>query len=527
MSSQCKNTKRGVRIARLFCHRGFYLLLALTPLVLFAVSLIVVNTPWFKSRLEKKLEARFSGDWELGRLGFFPAKGFSISSLEMKKPAFINEKKDGVKEDRTSLRIQNIYVKPYWRECLAGDVAFQQVTLGSSSGVVSVEFIADILAQIKTPQPEVKQKPKSKQKPKKKKLTPAKTKKPSQKEKGPKKATKEIEKPQIKEEVRPPAGLATKLLLQQADFKIVSESKGLTLFHVSGVSVDTTIFGEDSEGILKADSVLIPGVAGLKAVEQKIVWKRPFLEIEGNHLNTSGIKAGYSAKLGLAQKGGNRFPFQVALQLPSQKLKGIEGFEKYAFQVSSEQVEANFLLAGHLKSPSSWRGRFIANAKNLTVKEFHGGHTVKFDSVFAPALISNGRLRWDKVSFVGEDISILGNGELSAQAGCNAVVRLVASPELALAVQKGLIGSRIMQGHKGWWRNLDTPDRKVRDLIVSGSVINPSISMGTRRMPKELSLQQLVKTVMDFIKLEMEEEGKVLQPIINDEMLNAERYENH
>ena len=86
---------------------------------------------------------------------------------------------------------------------------------------------------------------------------------------------------------------------------------------------------------------------------------------------------------------------------------------------------------------------------------------------------------------------MLGNGRLSMRGGVVCVTRLVASPEVAEIMEKSL--SRAGMVETRWWYDMYTPDRKVRDLIISGNVLSPLIDVGPQHARLPLShLLQLI-----------------------------------
>ena len=89
------------------------------------------------------------------------------------------------------------------------------------------------------------------------------------------------------------------------------------------------------------------------------------------------------------------------------------------------------------------------------------------------------------LKMLGEDFSVLGNGRLSMRGGLMSVTRLVASPEVAEVMEKSFRRAGMVE--EGWWYDMYTPDRKVRDLLVSGSILNPKIDAGPRHASMQLS----------------------------------------
>jgi hypothetical protein len=115
------------------------------------------------------------------------------------------------------------------------------------------------------------------------------------------------------------------------------------------------------------------------------------------------------------------------------------------------------------------------------------------------------------MKMLGEDVSILGNGRVSMRGGMVSVTRIVASPEVAEVIEKSL--SRAGMVEKRWWYDMYTPDRKVRDLIVSGSILNPLIDVGPRHA--RLPLSHLLNLIMNPGKHRMAPVLPVIEPKSN------------
>jgi len=119
----------------------------------------------------------------------------------------------------------------------------------------------------------------------------------------------------------------------------------------------------------------------------------------------------------------------------------------------------------------------------------------------------------------------LGNGRVSVGDGVLCVTRLVVSPEVAQMLSRGLHGSGLAGYKSRWWEDLDTPDRKVRDLLISGSLTDPVVDAG--HLHESQPVGEIVGSTLNFIREEMKEEGKELAPVPNKELLNKKKNEDH
>jgi len=77
-----------------------------------------------------------------------------------------------------------------------------------------------------------------------------------------------------------------------------------------------------------------------------------------------------------------------------------------------------------------------------------------------------------------------------------------------------MIGTGLIN-RRPWWEDLQTPDRKYRDVHVTGSLAEANIDLGSQH--QNLALWQTLTAVLNFIRVEMEEEGVTLKSIPNEE----------
>jgi len=290
---------------------------------------------------------------------------------------------------------------------------------------------------------------------------------------------------------------------------VVSVLRKLNVLKVDGLSVDLSLFGEDSEGYVRAERVNIPGAPEITTLAQKVTWRRPYLKCENLDGEWEGVKFSYQAQLGiisrLTQAGRMKiFPFQVDLILPAQKLVAVRALERAALEVRADRVEGRVQCAGLMFHPKSWHANMILIGGRVNVKEDHGGHDIVFDEVVVPAVFRSSILMWQGVRLIGEDVSILGNGRVSPRDGILSVTRFVVSPEVSRMVTRGLQGAGLVSHGNQWWSDLDTPDRKMRDLLVSGSIMDPVVDAGY--LHRELPIAPLVRKTLGFIQDEMQEE---------------------
>lgn len=493
----------------------------LIVLLTYGASNLWLSSRWATGMAESKLKARTGFDWQVGSMSWSPWNGVTISDARMLQPAALRADLEA-----PVVKVDRIRVKPYWSQLLRGRVRPHEVIVEAPELTLSVEMLASLAARV-APQklqpsptpagagPAVEEKPEP--------LPPVKTDPPQTGKKPP---SPNPAAPQVPAEAtRPPAGMPSHLSITNAGVHIVSVSKGVELLRMQNISLDLPLFGEDSGGVVRIPTMKVPGLPELVDVEQHIVWKRPYLELEEQTVDMAGLKVRFLAQLGMGRGAMGRLPFLFDLVVDPQQLDALKWFERMALEVNAEQLAGRFRVNGALTSPMSWRADGVVIGKNIGVREIHGSHDVVFDRVYVPAVFRQGQLRWTGARMIGEDISILGNGRISVGDGILSVTRLVVSPEVSEMLSRGMHGAGLVRNGLRWWDDLDTPDRKVRDLLVSGSLVDPVMDAGYQHT--DVPVWEIVFSTLKFIREEMKEEGKELAPLPNKELLERKQHANH
>lgn len=476
------------RVLALYC--GLAILIAWIVLNLCLIS------PWATSMAESKLEERTGLEWEIASMSWSPWNGFRVNDLRGFIP---DENEDPV------VAIDHVSVRPHWKPLLRGELQLREVIADSPRIELALEMLSAL-----SPDAEPRDEPPPI--PPALAATPAQIAPPKTGDQSvaqsslaayaeterqaaslpPALARQEekVVKPVPQPAPRPAAALPMRVQIKNASMRLFSKSKEMDLFNVDSFSLDLPVSGEDAVGSIKMDGLSISGMNGLPAFEQEVVWKRPRLEIEDSVVDLGEIKLRMRVQLAIknAQSG---LPFMVDMAIQPQQVGPPAWLEKKSMHVSAEVLAARLRLLGLLKDPLSWKAEAIALGEGVTVQAGHGRPRVTFDSLYIPAILQQGKLHWMGVRILGEDFAILGNGRLSMRGGLVCVTRLVAAPEVAEVMEKSI--KRAGMADTWWWYNLVTPDRKVRDLTISGSVLNPLIDAGPNHAAMPLShLIQLI-----------------------------------
>ncbi len=499
--------------------------LVLVVFLLYGASNLWLSSGWGTGLAEDKLIERTGLDWEVGSMTWSPWNGFTINDAQMFQP-------EELRAELTEpvVLVDRIRVKPYWTQLIRGRTRPKEVSIDSPELTISVEMLASLASRIPQSKvlappakPPVKPVPpsgeESAQKTPRLPIPGGTIKRPEKPNTGPAQPTAPVE------AARPAAGLPTWLKVNNATIRLVSVNKDIELLRAERISLDMPVFGEDATGVIKVAAMKIPGLPEFVDLEQSIVWKRPYFELEEQRVDVGGLKIHFIGQLGIGRNALGRLPFLFDLAVDPQKLESVKWFERLALEVSADNLLGRIRVNGSLPSPMTWRADMMVVGKNFGVKEIYGIHDIVFDEVYIPAVFRQGQLRWNGVRFIGEDISVLGNGQVSAGEGALCVTRLVASPEVASVLSHGLYGSGLVLNESRWWEDLDTPDRKFRDLLVSGDLTDLTVDAG--HLHASLPVWEIVGLTLNFIQDEMKEEGKELTPLPNEERLNGKKHENH
>jgi len=506
-------SRRRFRLLKL----AFWLCLLL-PLFFWGATNLWLNTSWGRGVVEARLNKRTGMEWRVEGITWSPWRGGTVSGASMLQPEALREYLD-----QPLIEVSQIQVRPYWGKLFRGDFRLREVRMDSPQITVSVEMLAAIAAETAQKQTLPKQGETTKLvAPQPKKPRPQEPRAPRQGKVPPSQPTEAVEKkaPPPTAPKRLPAGLPLHLFVKGATLRIVSVGKDIDLLNASAIDFDLPLFGEDAKGSLKLGELKVPGVDSIKGIEHKMVWKRPYLEIEEQTLNLDGLKVRYTAQLA-ALRG---YPFFLDLVLDPQTLEHVGLLDRLAIDLKAHQIAGRVRASGSLVQPISWKSSAIVLGDKVSVTERHGGRELHFDEISVPAVFQQGRLQWSSARLIGEDISVLGNGRVSIAGGVSSVTRLVASPELADELKRAMMGVQLIS-RRPWWGDLDTPDRKYRDVYVTGVLMDPKIDLGNRH--SELPLWQTLAATLHFIREEMKEEGVDLQPVPNKKLLEKKNHASH
>jgi hypothetical protein len=448
-------------------------------------------------------------------MSWSPWNGVTVREIELLQP-------EALRQDASEpmVSVARVQVRPYWSELIRGRVRFREIVVESPQVSISVEMLASVLQDAVHHQP-----PPSQELPETPSLaaiskddltrgsdveklpsSQKSTGSPSGKQPLQKKPESPRKPKVTSSSSSPPVEFPLHLKIKGAELKLVSLKKEVEILSFQGGDLDVSLLGADSQGVLKIASGKCLGMPEIKKVSQTISWKRPYLLWQNSDLEVTGVKVACRAQIGLDRRA--RGVFLLDGELPPQTLERVPGLDGLALEVQADRLASRFRCFGVLPHPGTWQASVLVQAEHVQLKEEHGGRDVVFDEVLFPLVFRRSSLVWGGVRLIGEDVSVLANGRATMRGGVQAVSRLVVSPEVAEMVGRALQGAGLVRNGRQWWSDLDTPDRKMRDLHVSGSVVNPVIDLGS--LHQDLPVWQVMATTVHFIREEMKEEGKTL-----------------
>ena len=497
----------------------------------FILSNLWMMSPWGTGMAERRVSERLGIDCEISSMMWTPWNGITVNQARVFMP---REKKQAI------LDIDSIRVKPYWKPLLQRKLLLQEVIVNQPRIELAIEMLTVIPADAdpveKLPavppalavnraqlSPQAKAAALQAKAAKAEAVTKASLadyadlldqaqsgsqvlvqQTPSQKLQA--ESTSGV----VTKVERIPAGPPMRLIVKDGSMRLFSVSKDRDLVNVNQVSIDLPLSGKDADGFIKVANIDIPGVAELSGFKQKLVWKRPRLEIEEQEVDLGFAKIDMRAQLGV-QNTQSRLPFLVDMVIRPQQVDSVTWLAERSMHASADLIAGRFRMLGMLTEPMGWKAEGLFAGEQVRLRTGEGRPPVTFDTVFLPVILQGAKLYWPSMKMLGEDFSILGNGRVSMHGGMVSVTRIVASPVVAEVIEKSL--SRAGMVEKRWWYDMYTPDRKVRDLIVSGSILNPLIDVGPRHA--RLPLSHLLNLIMNPNKHRMAPVLPVIEPKSN------------
>ena len=424
--------------------------LALLPILAFGASNWWLGGPWGCRFLETKIQARCGGlPTHIGTASWSPWNGVTLTEVEVSQPEPLQ-----ARVGQPVLRIDSVHVEPIWQALLERRLSVRAITLERPRLVLAVEMLAQHAQQAAPPpggdvalNPEPATTPPAAQAPPPPATTP-----PA---------------PPAAPAAPPPSRPTGWLKLRFASFQLVSAGVPQPILRLDDLSGDIPLDGDPAKSMVRLGSLEAGGQRLITELDVPLAWRFPVLEMAPVSTTVNGLALRLAGKFALA-KG---LPLHLAMQLPEQAFSAAVPVNDIAVSIGKGVVNAQF--HGLLLLPGSWQGDLIADGEAVTVK--HREASESFGIGHCGAILRGGILSCVDARLLGDDLSLLGNGTLLADGRLAGVVRLVAAPDRASGLVRGLFPALATAPAL---TPLNTDQRSAFDLSLFGTVQEPQLQLG-------------------------------------------------
>ena len=435
-------------------------LLAL-PFVIFALSNLLLCSPWGRGRIERKIQALTGQEAYIGSASWSPWNGASLYSVKILQPQPL---RPYIQQPMVSAERLNIV--PVWKSWLRGKRSISSITMESPRLVLAIEAISSAIkvpGESGIPAPAQASASFAEGPPP---LNPPVGTTP----RGPDIRIASSTIPDFPPDERTPqiTGIPTSWLnVRTASLQLVSAQAGKSLLEVSHISGRIPFSGDPATSSLQVGKLAVMEQAQPQPLKLEFSWNLPVLALSRLEIPLGKQKVIFAAKL--AKRPG--IPMEWQLQVPLQPLVKIP--LPRATQIEAESVRFQGRFLGALTAPATWSGDFLAEVKGL--HGTLGGREFSFDKGQALTFLRGHILSCLDARLVGEEISLLGNATLLADGRAAGVMRFVATPESIQAITNhffpGISPPPVTSP-------LGTPQRVAFDLHTFGRIGDMYLQLG-------------------------------------------------
>lgn len=490
-------------LRRLIC------VVVLTPLVLFLLSNIILNSKWGRGKIAGRLNQKTGLEWNIESANWTPDGEVHVYNAEAKLG-------DGV------MRAEHVNITPEIDELLGGRLSIAEIRMDKPEIDVSLQWIKEELdkkareearakarptAKPPVHRPPVQRPPVVAQQPdatgKAPEVKPSVPVKPGSAVKPVKPATpdqvtqakKPVEKPQP---VTPPAPvLYPEAWLELVDAKLKLRDGEVVLFETGAINGRIPLGGIDQRGFISCASLVVAGKQVQTDFRLPLKWNKDLMIVGEDELDLLGVHCLTQA---VVQRRGKQFFMEMKLEVPKQDWKHAEMFEGVKFSASAREFAGVAAVEGDVLAPFTWRGIFKASAGEASFREYHRGGSVHFDRLNMEAFLSAGQLRVPQVAAVGEDLSVLGNGALQMDGYMYGVMRIIAVPEKSRWINEVRHGGHLFPRKRyTLMTNLYNPDHQHLDIYFDGLIWQPAMKIEgvCEWEPMISNIKKMIKFVHD------------------------------
>jgi hypothetical protein len=247
---------------------------------------------------------------------------------------------------------------------------------------------------------------------------------------------------------------------------VVHAGSQRNLIEISKITGSIPIAGDPAQAALKIDSVSAFGNKLVRSLAAQLDWTYPLLSLKPLETEIGGYKFVLAGRI--ASFSG--LPIQIDAGFPRQSLATVS--LPFDGQASAEALAATGRFRGLLLAPGTWQGDLVAESVAPSIRV--AGRENKFDRGSAITVLRGGAISCVDARLIGDELSLLGNATLLADGRAAGAARLVATPESATAIVKGIFPIVAAPS----LTPLATPQRAAFDLEAFGNISQLFLRLG-------------------------------------------------
>lgn len=431
-------------------RRGFrrwkwlFLMLLLSPVLLFFLSNLCLSTPWARGWIAGKIGRKTGLEARVGAASWSPWNGVSIRSVALLQPPAL---RTAIAKPLASFDL--IRIAPAWRAWLRGRLEVRSITLDTPRLTLPLELLAHLSG------------PPSQAAPPAINLAPPPLVQVTPPVANPPPATPlptTAAPPNVPAPPAVPSQPTGWLHLRNASFALVSIGHEKPLFEISNTTGSLPIGGDPAQSHLQIHSITAGGNPLFSNLSATMDWKTPVLSLKPVELELQKCKFLFACKI--ATLSG--LPVQIEAQIPKQPLPPIS--LPFGGRAAAEFIAANAGFRGLLAAPATWQGDFVAEAAAPSLA--FAGHEAKFDKGSSVTILRGGILSCVDARLIGDELSLLGNATVLASGNAAGALRIVAPPANVEAIVRNAFPNNITVAITP----LNTPQRVAFDLEAFGNI---------------------------------------------------------
>lgn len=451
--------------------RRLLLLGLLLPALAFGLSNLWLASAWGRATLAGRIQQRCGLETRIGSASWSPWNGITLGRVELAQPATLR-----AQVGEPLLEIDSVRIQPVWLALLKRQLSIRVLTVNQPKLVLTVEMMALLAQQVElAPSMPLAAATPGSSPP----AVPGSS--PPDPAPGPGAGAKPALPPAAAPTAEPPPVSPSTttgwLYLRSASFQLCAAADRRVLLKLDGLDGDLPLAGAPASSAIGVKTLVVGGEEILSGFHAKLAWQAPVLTLQPDPPLTR--VAGLAVRCGgqLALLPG--LPVHLAVELPQQPISLAMPRFGLSVEAGAALVQARFL--GGLLAPGSWQGDLVGTASGIGAR--YAGEKLAFDEASCTAIIRGGMLSCPDLRFVGDDLSLLGNGTLLADGRVAAVLRLVAPPETAAAVARRVFPELASAPRL---TPLSTPQRVALDWSLSGTIEQPLLTLGEEIPPDPL-----------------------------------------